>query len=187
MENINSLELEDSLNFIYVGRLVKYKNVDVIIRALHKKYQDKAILHIVGEGAEEAKLKQLSKDLKIEKNIIFHGQLPRDEVYKMMKKSYCFIMVSDNETFGMVYIEAMLAGCVTIASKAGGVDGVIIDGENGFLSKQGDESELVKTLDEIEKKSKEEIAKIRKKAILTAYTYRDSEIARKYLNDVLNW
>mgnify|MGYP000231865615 CR=1 FL=1 len=85
MENINSLELEDSLNFIYVGRLVKYKNVDVIIRALHKKYQDKAILHIVGEGAEEAKLKQLSKDLKIEKNIIFHGQLPRDEVYKMMK------------------------------------------------------------------------------------------------------
>lgn len=187
IENIGILELEDSLNFIYVGRLIKYKNVDVIIRALHKKYQDRAILHIVGEGAEEENLRQLSRQLKIEKNIIFHGQLPRNEVYRMMKKSYCFIMVSDNETFGMVYIEAMLAGCVTIASKAGGVDGVIIDGENGFLSKQGDESELVKTLDEIEKKSKEEIAKIRKKAILTAYTYRDSEIARKYLNDVLNW
>ena len=46
-------------------------------------------------------------------------------------------MVSDNETFGMVYIEAMLAGCVTIASKAGGVDGVIIDGKMDFI-KQGD-------------------------------------------------
>lgn len=187
MENINSLELEDSLNFIYVGRLVKYKNVDVIIRALQKKYQDKAILHIVGEGAEEAKLKQLSKDLKIEKNIIFHGQLPRDEVYKMMKKSYCFIMVSDKETFGMVYIEAMLAGCVTIASKAGGVDGVIIDGKNGFLSKQGDTDELVETLNRIEKESKQKVEEIRKQAVLTAYGYRDSEIAKKYLNDVLVW
>ena len=187
IENIDSLKLEDSLNFIYVGRLIKYKNVDVIIRALYEKYQDKAILHIIGEGAEEDNLRQLSKKLGIEKNIIFDGQLPRNEVYSMMKKSYCFIMVSDNETFGMVYIEAMLAGCVTVASKAGGVDGVIIDGENGFLSKQGDVDELIKKLDEIENKSVEEIAKIRKQAILTAYTYRDSEIAKKYLNDVLNW
>lgn len=187
IECIDSLELVNRLNFIYVGRLIKYKNVDVIIHALHKKYQDKAILHIVGEGAEKDNLRQLAKQLKIEKNIVFYGQLPREEVYKMMKKSYCFIMVSNNETFGMVYIEAMLAGCVTIASKAGGVDGVIIDEENGFLSKQGDVDELVQTLNRIEKKSDHEIKKIRKHAILTAYGYRDSEIAKKYLDDVFNW
>lgn len=187
IENIDSFKFEDSLNFIYVGRLIKYKNVDVIIRALQKKYQDKAILHIIGEGAEEDNLRQLSKQLGIEKNVIFHGQLPRNEVYSMMKKSYCFIMVSDNETFGMVYIEAMLAGCITVASKAGGVDGVIIDGENGFLSKQGDTDELVETLNRIEKKTKQKVEEIRKQAILTAYGYRDSEIAKKYLNDVFGW
>lgn len=187
IENIDSLELEDSLSFLYVGRLIKYKNVDVIIRALQKKYQDKAILHIIGEGAEEDNLRQLSKQLGIEKNVIFHGQLPRNEVYSMMKKSYCFIMVSDNEIFGMVYIEAMLAGCVTIASEAGGVDGVIVDGKNGFLSKQGDVDALVKTLNRIEEKSKQEITNIRKNAVLTAYGYRDSEIAKKYLYDVCNW
>ena len=186
IESIDSLELENSLNFVYVGRLIKYKNVNVIIRALHEKYQNKAILHIIGEGAEKDNLRQLSRQLKIEENVIFHGQLPRDEAYKMMKKAYCFIMVSDNETFGMVYIEAMLAGCITIASKDGGVDGVIIDEKNGFLSKQGDINELIKTLNRIEKKSKEEIIKLRKQAILTAYKYRDSEIAMKYLKDVLN-
>lgn len=187
IENIDSLELEDSLSFLYVGRLVKYKNVDIIIHALQKKYQNKAILHIIGEGAEKDNLRELSKQLGIEKNVIFHGQLPRYEVYNMMKKSYCFIMVSDNETFGMVYLEAMLAGCITIASKAGGVDGVIIDGENGFLSKQGDLTELIKILNIIEKKSKLDIIKIRKQAILTAYGYRDSEVAKKYLNNVCNW
>ena len=165
--------------------MIKYKNVDVIIRALHEKYKNEATLHIVGEGAEEENLKQLSRQLNIEKNVVFHGQLPRNKVYEMMKKSYCFIMVSDNETFGMVYIEAMLAGCVTIASKAGGVDGVIVDGKNGFLSKQGDVAALVKTLNRIEEKSKQEITDIRKNAVLTAYGYRDSEIAKKYLDDVL--
>lgn len=187
MNNIDLIEYENGLNFIYVGRLIKYKNVDVIIRALHEKYKNEATLHIVGEGAEEENLKQLSRQLNIEKNVVFHGQLSRDKVYEMMKKSYCFIMVSDNETFGMVYIEAMLAGCVTIASEAGGVDGVIVDGKNGFLSKQGDVAALVKTLNRIEEKSKQEITNIRKNAVLTAYGYRDSEIAKKYLDDVCNW
>lgn len=186
-DKIDSLELENNLDFIYVGRLVKYKNVDVVIRALHEKYKNAATLHIVGEGAEEENLKQLSRQLNIEKNVVFHGQLSRNKVYEMMKKSYCFIMVSDNETFGMVYIEAMLAGCVTIASEAGGVDGVIVDGKNGFLSKQGDVAALVKTLNRIEEKSKQEITHIRKNAVLTAYGYRDFEIAKKYLDDVCNW
>lgn len=186
-DKIDSLELENNLDFIYVGRLVKYKNVDVVIRALHEKYKNAATLHIVGEGAEEENLKQLSRQLNFEKNVVFHGQLPRNKVYEMMKKSYCFIMVSDNETFGMVYIEAMLAGCVTIASEAGGVDGVIVDGKNGFLSKQGDVAALVKTLNRIEENSKQEITRIRKNAVLTAYGYRDSEIAKKYLDDVCNW
>lgn len=185
--NIDSLQFDNNLNFIYVGRLIKYKNVDVIIRAIYEKYGDKATLHIIGEGAEEDNLRQLSRQLGLNNKVIFHGQLSRNKVYELMKKSYCFIMVSDNETFGMVYIEAMLAGCVTIASEAGGVDGVIIDGKNGFLSKQGNVAALVKTLNRIDENSKQEITRIRKNAVLTAYGYRDSEISKKYLYDVCNW
>ena len=46
---------------------------------------------------------------------------------------------------------------------------------------------MVETLNRIEKESKQKVEEIRKQAVLTAYGYRDSEIAKKYLNDVLVW
>ena len=49
-----------------------------------------------------------------------------------MEESDVFAMVSSPETFGLVYIEAMAKGCVTIGSKGEGIDGVIVNNENGF-------------------------------------------------------
>ena len=63
-----------------------------------------------------------------------------------MQMSECFIMVSKNETFGLVYLEAMLQGCIVVASKNEGIDGIIIHGENGFLCNAGDVNELTKNL-----------------------------------------
>ena len=184
MKNIGSIEFAESLDFIYVGRLVKYKNVDTVIRALNIKYGNRDYrLHIIGEGAEKESLQDLTKELGCEANVTFYGQLPRERVFEMMKKSYSFIMVSNNETFGMVYIEAMMAGCITIASQNGGVDGVIVDGENGYLSKQGDVEDLVNTLGRIE--NEKNLSKLRKEAIKTAYGYRDSKIAENYLKEIL--
>lgn len=185
--------IEDTINkeqreFIYVGRLVQYKNVDTIIKALKQKYPAKNfLLHIIGVGAEKENLEKLVGEIGLQNNVIFHGQLPRKEVFDMMKKSSCFIMVSNNETFGMVYIEAMLAGCVTIASIGGGVDGVLLDGFNGYLSKQGDVEELVNTLTRIDNTSFEEIQKLRRNAVITAHSYSDTEVAKRYINDVMNW
>ena len=148
---------------------------------------EKYVLTYVFGGLTGPREKDVYKrqELGCEDKVIFHGQLPRSDVFEMMKKCYCFIMVSNNETFGMVYIEAMLAGCVTIASKNGGVDGVIVDGENGFLSNQGDVEDLVKTLNRIEQMK--ELSKLREQAIRTAYEYRDSRIAQKYLDNIFMW
>ena len=181
-------QLTINKEFIYVGRLVKYKKVDTIIKALNIAYPKKDFkLHIVGEGAEKGFLKNLIKNLQMECNVIFHGQINREKVFDIMRKSVCFTMVSESETFGMVYIEAMLAGCVTIGSKKGGIDGVIQDGENGFLSEEGNVKELSDIYKRIEKMNNEEIKQIRKNAIKTAFKFKDSLIAEKYLNDVLNW
>ena len=119
--------------------------------------------------------------------MIFHGQVSRDKVYELMRKTTYFIMVSDNETFGMVYIEAMLAGCITIASINGGVDGVIIDGENGFLSLQGNAEELAKKIRRINNLNTSNRIEIRKKAINTAIAFSDTSVSQKYINDVLSW
>jgi len=174
--------------YIYVGRLVKYKNVDVIIKALAKAFPDKNYrLHVVGDGAELEYLKELDQELTDGMCTVFHGQLPRQDVFDLMEKCNCFIMVSDNETFGMVYLEAMLTGCLTIASEKGGIDGVIVDGENGFLSKQGDVEALVSKLKQIDLLTQKQYESIRHMSISTAYKYRDSDVAQKYLEDVLHW
>ena len=66
-------------------------------------------------------------------------------------------MISKEETFGLVYLEAMSMGCITIASKNEGMEGIIIDGENGFLCTAGDDDELASIIpdsehdDEVEK------------------------------------
>lgn len=174
--------------FLYVGRLVSYKKIDVIIKALAKVYADKRFtLHIVGLGAEKENLQNLAEELGMEQNVVFHGQIPRDEVFELMKKCFCFTMVSEKETFGMVYIEAMLAGCITIASEGGGVDGVIVNGENGYLSPEGEVEALVKVYNNLEHMSYDDIDRLRKNAIKTALNFRDSVVAQRYLDDVLNW
>ena len=185
---INEMEFGEKNEFIYVGRLVRYKNIDVIIKALHKVYGKKHYrLHIVGDGAEKNKLMKLARKLGMEERVIFYGFLPRKETFKIMRKSSCFIMVSNNEVFGMVYLEAMLAGCITIASVDGGADGIIINGENGFLSKQGNVDGLVNVLEKIRSMSYDEKVDIRKNAVITAYGYKDSKVAENYLNDIMEW
>lgn len=180
------VNIERNKEFIYVGRLVEYKKVDVVLKALGRAYPDKDFhLHIVGMGAEKEKLLNLSHELKIENNVIFYGQISREQVFELMKKCFCFTMVSEHETFGMVYVEAMLAGCVTIASKGGGVDGVIVDGENGFLSGEGNVEELAEVYRKLETMSEDDIEQLRKKAMKTALGFKDSVVAQRYLNDVL--
>jgi glycosyltransferase involved in cell wall biosynthesis len=87
----------------------------------------------------------------------------------------------------MVYIEAMLAGCVTIAAKDGGVDGVIVSEENGYLSPEGDVDALVEVYKKLEQTSDEDVDRLRKNAVRTALDFRDSAVAQRYLDDVLNW
>lgn len=179
--------LQRNREFLFVGRLVTYKKVDVIIRALAKVYSDKKfVLNVVGIGAEKERLQNLANELGISKNVIFYGQISREKVFELMKKCFCFTMVSEKETFGMVYIEAMLAGCVTIASKDGGVDGVIINGKNGFLSPEGDADALAEIYKKIELMSDEDIDNLRKNAVKTALGFKDSAVAQKYLSNVLN-
>ena len=66
------------------------------------------------------------------------GRLPREQVLRLMAQSDVFAMPSRKEGFGIVYLEAMASGCVTIGSRGEGIDGVIRDGENGLLVPAGD-------------------------------------------------
>ena len=173
---------------LYVGGLVANKHITSIIQAismLEKEYRSHISLEIVGSGPQGEELKELASTLLQDMEVLFTGRLPRNEVTIEMKNSNIFVMISEGETFGMVYLEAMLQGCIVIASKDGGFDGIIETGKNGFLCPPGDADSLAIILDEIIKMDETEKKRIGQEAINTAMNFSESEVAKKYLEDIL--
>jgi glycosyltransferase involved in cell wall biosynthesis len=91
---------------------------------------------IFGDGPLRNEIELVIKKLDLESNVVLHGFRPRVEVMKYMRQSNMLIMPSERETFGLVYLEAMSQGCVAVGLKDEGIDGIIEDGENGYLVDQ---------------------------------------------------
>ncbi len=141
-------------------------------------------MEIIGSGEEEATLKDLCKQLKIEQKVVFTGRIPRELVISHMRDADLFVMVSTNETLGLVYLEAMAQGCITIGTQGEGIDGVIIDGINGYLVEPLKEESLlekmlhIKSLDILERK------KILINGYNTAVKMTDENMALDYLDKI---
>ena len=172
------------LKILTCGRMVQYKQFPAVIEAASKSF-GRYELNIIGDGPLRCELESFAASIGQAGNVHFLGRIPRDKVQKMMSESEIFALVSIQETFGMVYLEAMLQGCIVVASKDGGVDGIIIDGENGFLCEEGNAEELTQVLKKIQSLSTEEKISISQNAIKTAKEYSDSKVAARYLENVI--
>lgn len=171
--------------FIFVGQLIKYKHPFEYLKALDRSDFNDFVLDIVGHGFEANAIKgYISKNRHLESKVNLCGRIPRDEVSKKMGEADVFCMISDHETFGLVYIEAMAAGCITIASRDAGFDGIIKDGENGFLCEAGNVEELTQILNRINRMEPKELISISRKAIETAIVMTDEKVALNYIQSV---
>lgn len=122
--------------FLAVGRLSKYKNFDLLIKAFNEvKYK----LVIVGAGLEENYLKSISGD-----NIVFKGRASDEEKNRLLEGCMGLINPVVDEDFGIVPVEAMAHGKPVLAHKSGGHLETIIEGETGLFF----EGEDVKILSE---------------------------------------
>ena len=70
-----------------------------------------------------------------------------DKVIKEMLNSDIFVLPSYNESFGIVYLEAMNCKLPIIGTMNEGISDIIVDGENGLLINQGDVDELEKKIE----------------------------------------
>lgn len=124
----------DSFTFLSVGNLIESKRHDIIIDAFAKAFtvNDNVKLRIVGDGHLKKNLKCKVNTLDREKQIIFTGELAREDVVKEMQKSDVFVMASEFETFGIVYIEAMACGNPIITVKNGGSN-MLVNEKNGII------------------------------------------------------
>lgn len=180
------MDFQNGIRHIYVGSLIKRKYLDRTIKAFISTKGPNDILTVIGGGPEEIGLKNLTKTIDETGSVHFLGRISRSKVLKEKKEAPVFTLISDGETFGMVYIEAMLQGCLVIASKGGGFDGIIMDGVNGFLCNPGDEEMLKAIYKKIKTLSDSERNTIGQNAIDTAIHFSEKEVAERYLNDILN-
>lgn len=148
----------DSLEIVYVGKLTKRKHVDDVLLAMANVIAKRKFhFTIVGTGPEERKLKILCEKLNLTDRVTFAGQMPREMVYEYYGTSDVFVMPSTGETLGLVYLESMRQGCIPIGTQGEGIDGIILDGVNGYLVPPSDPHALSSVLARILDASESEL------------------------------
>ena len=172
--------------FVFLGSLYKLKNVNVTLQALSKVYQNEDYtFDVIGDGAELDNLKTEVKELHQEKNVTFHGRQPRDKAQDIMADADCFVMVSTREAYGLVYLEAMAKGLIPVATTGQGFDGIIVNGENGFLCDAENVDALAAVLEQIKSMPEEELKRISRNAFETAKELTDEKAAEKYIKSII--
>lgn len=185
IQNTVQRDFKSVKKFLYVGLLLKRKHPLEYLKALDASEIDDYSLDIVGQGDEKNSIESYIVENKhLINRVNLCGRIPRDMVSQKMCQSDVFCMISELETFGLVYIEAMAAGCITIASKNEGFDGIIQDGLNGFLCEAGNICELTGIINKINNMSPEDLQKISTNAVSTAKTMTDKQVAKQYIDDV---
>lgn len=171
-----------SLSICFTGMLIPLKNIDVILEAVNLAFPEKDfILNIYGEGMLKEQINLKINELGLNNCVYLKGKVSRDEVQEALKNTDVFVMVSKPEAFGLVYLEAMGKGCVTIGTKGQGIDGVIENSKNGFLCEARNVEDLKKIFLKIKSMSYEEKLLISKNALKTASNLTDRKVAFSYL------
>jgi len=137
--------IEKNFDVIFVGRLIKEKNVDALLRAvaLLKAKHPKISCCIIGGGPEKPNLVNLASSLKIKNNVHFYNFMPAHEnVFSYLKSSKVLALPSSREGFGMIALEANVCGVpvLTVDSEDNAVKDFVKDGVNGKVVKLDDKA-----------------------------------------------
>ncbi len=133
---------------LYVGRLVKNKGIEHLIEAMKLVLQDipTAKLSIIGAGPFEERLKKLTRDLKLENTVVFHGFIPEQKKIEILQKAHVLVHPSLREGWATPVLEANACLTPAIGSDVTGINCTIKDGVTGFLFPYGDVRELAKKI-----------------------------------------
>ena len=151
--NIQSIKHNSTKHIIFVGRLVRRKGVDDLLKAfsfVSEEFPD-CFLDIVGDGPELVNLKNLAKQLSIDDKVKFHGELRGRKLYEIISSGSLLVLPSktlngDVEGFGTVILEAAFYSIPAIGTYSGGIREAIIDGVTGKLVPESNPIELGKAI-----------------------------------------
>lgn len=140
----------DGPRILAVGNLDRNKSHDVLLRAFAKARVSlpQATLTIAGGGPLLAELQSLAQSLNVHEAVTFSGQLPREGVRDLLRRSDMLVQPSKYETFGVTIIEAGAVGLPVIATACGGPN-EIVTSANGVLVPVDDVEAIAGSIGEV--------------------------------------
>jgi len=135
-------ERSDSFRFVHVSSLINQKNPEGMLQALSlvKKQRNDFVLKIIGPAKE--RFTKMVKDLSLDEQVIFTGELSYTDVAKEINNSDAMIHFTRYETFGCVIAESLCSGVPVITSHLDVTKELVTDGINGLLVKESDVKDL---------------------------------------------
>lgn len=154
----NSIEIFDILpveeishQFAYIGRLVFYKNLEIVIKAikiLEEKYP-KIKLVIAGGGPHKQNLEFMVNNLNLHNNIEFRGYVTQEEKLKLLSESKALVFPSLCEGFGLVILEAFAQRKPVLVSDIPPLSDIVSNENTGLVIESHDEHKWAQKLSEI--------------------------------------
>jgi len=130
------------VRLLYVGRVSKEKDLDVLVQAFRNLRQDKipVQLSVVGHGPFSETLAELLPDA------CFTGYLTGTQLASAYASADIFVFPSTTDTFGNVIIEAQAAGLPVVVSDIGGPKELVADDVNGLITKARDATDFTRAI-----------------------------------------
>ena len=119
---------------VNVSRQAPEKNLELLLKT-HALLPDRYFLVMVGDGMAAKSLKELSRELGIQKRVLFTGALPQEKLAPYYTLADFFVYSSMTDTIGINILEAMSAGLPIIAVKDPNVEEVVTHQQNGLIVK----------------------------------------------------
>jgi glycosyltransferase involved in cell wall biosynthesis len=132
--------------FVYLGRLKKYKRVDVVIRAFAELSDTSARLEIAGAGDYRASLERLVESLGLRSRVKFLGFISEDEKLHLLRRAWASLLASPKEGWGISNLETAACGTPVIAASSPGVRESVVHEKTGFLVSQEDPREMARAM-----------------------------------------
>jgi 1,4-alpha-glucan branching enzyme len=133
---------------LFVGRLVPQKGVDLLLRAFEvvlRRCPEERLV-IVGDGDLELYLQRVTHYLGFPHRVSFVKWQTAPALVELYQKAQFVVMPSYYEPFGIVALEAMACGRPVVASRVGGLEEIIQDGVQGYLTPSGDHLQLARRM-----------------------------------------
>jgi len=135
---VDSLNNNNALKIVMVGRLSPEKGFDRVLNAISKIKNKEYVVLVIGEGYERGKLEGIIKSNNLENNVKLCGE--QTNPYKYMQLADLVICPSYVESFGLVPLEAMLLKKPVIMTRTNGFEYVTANGKHGYLIDNNDDS-----------------------------------------------